>query len=105
MVEIVWTEKASAHLKAIHDYIAEDSPTYAKNFVKSLVKATGKLEIFPLSGRLVPEFIHSQLNLREVIYQGYRIIYVVSSLDKVIIITVIHGRENLLQKVQEDWIL
>ena len=68
MGKVIWTEKASAHLKAIHDYIAEDSPAYAIRFAKALVKATIKLEAFPMAGRLVPEFEQTSLNLREVIY-------------------------------------
>ena len=56
MGKVIWTEKASAHLKAIHDYIAEDSSVYAIRFVKALVQATAKLEAFPMAGRLVPEF-------------------------------------------------
>ncbi len=44
-------------------------------FVKALINATLKLESFPYAGRMVPEFEHASLNIREVIYQGYRIIY------------------------------
>lgn len=87
MGKIIWTEKASAHLKAIHDYITEDSSVYATRFIKSLVKATTKLEVFPMAGRLVPEFEGTSVNLREVIYQGYRIIYRLTSDQNIEIIT------------------
>ena len=50
MGKIIWTEKASAHLKAIHDYIAEDSVMYTTRFIKFLVKATDKLGVFPYGG-------------------------------------------------------
>jgi toxin ParE1/3/4 len=76
--KVIWTEKASAHLKAIHDYIAEDSSVYAIRFVKAF-QTTAKLEAFPMAGRLVPEFEGTSINLREVIYQGYRIILQVHS--------------------------
>lgn len=68
MGKIKWTEKASAHLQAIHDYIARDSKTYAENFVTSLVKAALKLETMPLCGRIVPEFQNEKF--REVIYKN-----------------------------------
>lgn len=55
MGKIKWTEKASSNLQAIYDYIARDSKTYATRFIKSLIRATTKLEIMPRCGRIVPE--------------------------------------------------
>lgn len=105
MGEVIWTEKASAHLKAIHDYIAEDSPVYAVRFIKALIQATRKLETFPLAGRSVPEFEQTPLRLREVIYKGYRIIYRVNAESDVEIVTVAHGREDLFNNLSKGWIL
>ena len=105
MGKVVWTEKATAHLKSIHDYIAEDSAVYALRFVQSLVKATSKLEVFPAAGRSVPEFEGTSISLREVIYQGYRIIYRISPDENVEIITVAHGREDLMNNLNKSWIL
>lgn len=68
MGEIKWTEKASSHLQAIHDYIAIDSKTYASRFMKSLVKATIKLGKMPLCGRIVPEL--ESYGFREVIFRN-----------------------------------
>lgn len=47
MGKIRWTEKASSNLQAIHEYIDRDSKTYATRFLKSLIKATDKLEKMP----------------------------------------------------------
>jgi plasmid stabilization system protein ParE len=105
LAQIVWTEKASTHLKAIHDYIAEDSPVYALGFVKALVKATNKLERFPLAGRSVPEFEQTSLSLREVVFRGYRIVHQVTSDDIVEILTVAHGREDMSGNFNKDWVL
>jgi plasmid stabilization system protein ParE len=101
--KVIWTEKASSHLKAIHDYISEDSSVYAIRFIKALVNATTKLESFPMSGRLVPEFENSNLNLREVIYQG--IIYRLTPDSDVVVVTVAHGREDLFNNLNKEWIL
>ncbi len=68
MGKIKWTEKSSVHLHAIHKYIARDSNTYATRFIKSLIKATEKLENMPLCGRIVPEL--EGYGLREVIYRN-----------------------------------
>jgi toxin ParE1/3/4 len=103
--KVISTEKASAHLKAIRDYIAEDPPVYAIRFTKALVKATVKLETFPMAGRLVPEFEQTSLNLREVIYQGYRIIYRLTHDLNAQIVTLAHGREDLFTNLNKDWVL
>jgi len=105
LARVVWTEKALTHLKAIHDYIAEDSPVYALGFIRALVKATKKLERFPLAGRSVPEFENTSLSLREVVYRGYRIIYQVTSDNDVEVLTVAHGREDIVGDFGKDWLL
>lgn len=48
-----------------------------------------------MAGRSVPEFEGTSVNLHEVIYQGYRIIYRLTPDQNVEIITVSHGREDL----------
>ena len=105
MGKIIWTERAATHLKTIHDYIAEDSPIYARRFVRSLALATDKLQRFPRVGRSVPEFEHSLLGLREVIFKGYRIIYQITTDDDVEILTIIHGREDFMSSWNKDWTL
>jgi len=98
-----WTLKASLHLEAIHDYIATDSPYYAKRFVRALIRATRKLETFPNSGREVPELPNR--GFREVIYKSYRIIYRVRQPDdEVEVLAVLHGGRDLLRVASvEEW--
>lgn len=58
-----------------------------------------------MAGRLVPEFEHTSASLREVIFQGYRIIYRLNPDSDVEIVTVAHGREDLFNNFNRDWIL
>ncbi|MBK8482971.1 MAG: type II toxin-antitoxin system RelE/ParE family toxin [Saprospiraceae bacterium] len=77
MVKIVWTELALEDLKIIHNYIAQDSTSYASRFIDKLLARVKQLETFPKSGRVVPEFgIDS---IRELIEGNYRIVYKVNS--------------------------
>jgi toxin ParE1/3/4 len=101
MGKIRWTEKSSTHLMAIHDYIAKDSKTYATRFIKSLIKASSKLEIMPRCGRIVPEF--ETYGFREVIYLNYRIIYRIIDDDNVEILAVVHGAREIKTVFQEEW--
>jgi addiction module RelE/StbE family toxin len=91
-VKVIWSQRALLDLEHIHEYITQDSPAYAQPFIERLLHATRHLPQFPQSGRPMPEVENS--GIREVIYQGYRIIYRLRS-DTVEIIMVVHGSRDL----------
>ncbi len=92
-MNVVWTDAAIAHLQAIHDYIAQTSPEYARRVIDRLTRRSKQIAAFPFSGRMVPE---DELNeVREMIESSYRIIYLVKE-DQVEVLAVIHtSREEL----------
>ena len=71
--KLIWSPSARLDLKDIAAFIAEDSPSAADRFVKSLFEAVKRLADFPESGRIVPEF--GDRNIREVIRKPVRIVY------------------------------
>ncbi len=73
MAKIIWTKQSIKDLKSIFDYIALDSKYYAGRLIKRLVLRTDQLEVFPESGRIVPEKEDS--NIREIIEGNYRIFF------------------------------
>ncbi len=102
MGKIKWTERASSNLQAIHDYIARDSKTYATRFIKSLIKATTKLEIMSRCGRIVPEL--ESYGFREVTFQNYRIVYrVIEGSEDVEILAVVHGAREIKSVLRQEW--
>ncbi|MEW5825073.1 MAG: type II toxin-antitoxin system RelE/ParE family toxin [Pseudomonadota bacterium] len=50
-----WTDHALTQLRHIHDYIAQDSPLYAKRVSEALVNKTIGLDEPPHKGGKVPE--------------------------------------------------
>jgi len=52
---VKWTDHALAQLRHIHDYIAHDSPLYAKRVSEAMVRKTVGLDELPYQGRKVPE--------------------------------------------------
>lgn len=92
-MKVHWTETAQGHLGAIHNYIAKDSPEYAKQMVDRLTRRSQQISEFPLSGRAVPEYELEKI--REVIEGPYRIIYYIKS-DQIDVLAVIHGAQNVL---------
>lgn len=47
MTPVRWTERAVAHLTAIHTYIAQSSPFYARRMVDRILERGAQLGAFP----------------------------------------------------------
>jgi plasmid stabilization system protein ParE len=92
-MSVHWTDTAQAHLDGIHQYIAQNSPEYAKRMVDRLTRRSQQIGLFPQSGRLVPEFQMEQI--REVFEGPYRIIYYIKP-DQIDVLAVIHAARNVL---------
>jgi plasmid stabilization system protein ParE len=91
-MKVVWTENAIRHLQNLHDYIAANSPIYAKRMVGRITRRTEQIADHPFSGRKVPEY--DVENVRELIEPPYRIIYRVNA-KKIEILGVVHGARLL----------
>lgn len=52
-VNIEWSDRAVRELAQLRDYIAKDSPFYARQFTERLVLAVERLATLPHSGRTV----------------------------------------------------
>lgn len=73
MTVLRWTEQAVQDLESIRDFIERDSPRYGRLVVERLVDATNRIEVFPMSGRMVPEI--GKKEVRELIVGDYRVVY------------------------------
>ena len=92
MAELRWTSQAADDLEAITTFIAADSPHYASFFAMNVLATVERLQTFPYSGRIVPEF-HAA-DIREIVLGNYRIVYRIRS-EIVEILTVWHGARLL----------
>ncbi len=103
MAEVRWSLTANNDLQQIEDFIARDSALHAINFVDRLVESAGKLQKSPQIGRVVPEFGRS--DLREVLFRGYRLVYLLKD-GVVTILRVVHGARNLAALAErEPWVI
>jgi toxin ParE1/3/4 len=91
-VKVQWTENAISQLLGIYDYIARDSPFYAKRMVDRLTERSRQLRDFSLSGRVVPEY--DDADIRELVEKPYRMIYFLGS-DQIKILAVVHSSQRL----------
>lgn len=92
MVEVRWTLQAIDDLRSIADFIAKDSPHYARLTVIDSFSAVERLVDFPRSGRIVPEI--KKPAIREIILGNYRIIYRLRG--RIIDILAVHHGAKLL---------
>jgi len=99
-MRVFWGRTAVEDLRHLESYIATDSALYARRFVAKILATTRQLEAFPRSGRKVPEADRDEI--RELIVQGYRIIYRLTP-GRVQILTVVHGSRDLAGQIAKPW--
>ena len=99
-MKVEWSQPAREDLIQIRAYIAADAPRYARQFVERIIGSVRKLREFPLIGRTVPEA--ERADVRELIYQNYRIVYLVES-ERVFVLGVIHGSRDMTRSANQPW--
>lgn len=92
MAEVRWSPQAADDLEAIAQFIAQDSPHYARLFVLDVLAVVERVADFPGLGRIVPET--DDPSIREAILGNYRIIYRLKD-GLVELLTIYHGSRLL----------
>jgi plasmid stabilization system protein ParE len=101
VARLSWSLVALDNLEDITVHLAEDSPAYAAAFTQRVFEASDRLKEFPELGRIVPEY--DRRDLRELIFQGYRILYRIDG-DDVRIVVIVHGSRDLKRLLPaEPW--
>ncbi len=96
MVKIIWTLRSLTDLKSIAEYISKDSAKYASLTLERIIGVTKYIENNPRLGRMVPEIGRND-KIREIIFGNYRIIYKITNIVTVHILTVHHSSKRLRQ--------
>ena len=84
--------KGDSKFRGNCNYISKDSEYYASIFAKKINAIVKEIPRFPKLGRIVPEY--QEENLREKIFQSYRIVYRLKA-DIVEIVVISHGAKQL----------
>lgn len=91
-MKVVWTPKSRTRLQQIHDYIALDNPTAAKNLVATLIQQITTIADQPYAGTRVKEYQRD--NIRELYNGRYRLIYRIRN-NAVEVLTVRHSARQM----------
>ncbi|MCD6533418.1 MAG: type II toxin-antitoxin system RelE/ParE family toxin [Deltaproteobacteria bacterium] len=89
-MKIQFTPSARSQFLSALSYIRQDKPLAAVSFRNRTEKVLRRLENFPDSGRVIPEF--PELPYREVIISRYRFFYKIK-VDIIWIVAVWHGAQ------------
>ena len=89
-MKVKFTPFAKTQFLSALSYIRKDKPSAAINFRNQTEKILQRLEDFPESGRIIPEF--PELPYREVIISPYRFFYKIKD-DVVWIVAVWHDAQ------------
>ncbi|MCX5883887.1 MAG: type II toxin-antitoxin system RelE/ParE family toxin, partial [Deltaproteobacteria bacterium] len=87
-MNIVWSPLAVDRASEIAGYIAQDKPSAAEKWIKTIFSKVEQLKSDPEIGRIVPEIRNNQF--RELIYGNYRVIYRIEA-EQISILTIRHG--------------
>jgi toxin ParE1/3/4 len=96
-MKVIWT--TSAINKYIELLKSRYTPELAQKYSEVLSNRIEDLATYPDKGRVVPEYNNS--NLRELIYNGLRVIYKISG-DNIYIQTIRNCREKLTSSSSEE---
>lgn len=88
---VIWSLPAKADLRSIHNYIAKNSPFYAKKVVQDIREKTDALNTNPKIGKKVVEL--NDDTIRELSKYSYRILYEISS-QQIEILAIVHKRQD-----------
>jgi toxin ParE1/3/4 len=91
-MNIGWSPLAVDRASEIAGYIAQDKPSAAEKWIKTVFLKVEQLKSSPEIGRIVPEIGNNQF--RELIYGNYRIIYRIET-EQISILTIRHGKQIL----------
>jgi len=101
-MEIKWTETAINDIDNIRVYIKRDSTIYSEQFIKKIFDSIEKLLFFPKMGRQVKEANNE--NIRELIFQNYRIIYLINrKYSQINIISIFHCGRDMTKISKHPW--
>ena len=89
MAEINWTRESEIWLNDIYDYIAADDPNAAARTVLAIYEKAQLLKNYPRLGRRYES--EQSREVRILLYEHYRITYLVKSDGNIDILGVFHG--------------
>jgi plasmid stabilization system protein ParE len=91
-MRIVWLKEAIDRLADLELFIAQDSPTRAREFRNYLKDKSSVIAQNPYIGRNVPEFADPKI--RELLVKNYRIVYRIAE-ERIEMLMVIEGHQLL----------
>jgi toxin ParE1/3/4 len=94
-----WALGARQELGTLIVQLGRYSPTYAASFAGRVLAAVERLEDFPRSGRIVPDYQDD--TVRELVIDGYRLVYLFE-FEEVEVVAILHGSRDVVARLGDD---
>jgi len=92
---VVWAREAVDDVKNLIDYLTKHDSSSAEKIFEIIIAKADSLQSHPERGRKVPELSGlTELNIREIFYKPWRLIYRVSE-NEVRVLMLVDGRRSL----------
>ena len=85
--------RAFCDIQNIKDYIAKDSPRFARLTINKIINDVEILKRFPKAGKVLPELNNPEI--REIVSGNFRIIYLIKDPETIHILTIHHSAKTL----------
>jgi plasmid stabilization system protein ParE len=92
MADVIWSPRSLRDFDEICEYIAKDSPQYARVFARRALALIEYIPDHPFAGSIVPEYDLNEL--RERFLYSYRFIYRIRA-ERIELVTICHGARLL----------
>jgi len=100
-IRIRWSWRAARQFEDICEHISQDSKSYASVFARRVNAIVRSMPTAPKLGRMVPEY--GDENLRERVYQRYRIVYRLRG-EVIEVVAICHGARPLEHAMNDDFL-
>jgi plasmid stabilization system protein ParE len=97
---VIVTPEAVDNIAAAYDYIAQDSPSNAADFIRGVFEQIDGLEQFPRRFGRAREQAHFPEEIRQLIFKSYRIIFTID--DTAGTVHVVHVRHGKMRSIGDE---
>ena len=95
---VITEPQAEAQMADVFHWVAKDSPHHAMKFIEGMEKAINSLQGFPSRCGIAPESEFFGVEIRQLLYGNYRILFTIEGMN----VRILHVRHGARQPLKPD---
>jgi addiction module RelE/StbE family toxin len=89
--KVSWSPEAVKDVQSIVEYLARNSPFFAKTVATKLFSSARSLGAFPNVGKIIPGI--EDATVKEIVVYNYRLVYRIEKYQ-ILIVALVHGKRQ-----------